>query len=121
MTLTWPCSALPQPRAFRKDGFYLKQPLNCQFFIPFICHEKLQIRAAMLTRVNGSITDDIRNDLLNFRSQTCSLQVDRVASFHCLEQVSANLRKRQRSALAYSPLGKQRQKELRWQKCLKHN
>lgn len=60
--------------------------------------------------------DNIRNDLFNFRSQTCSLQVDRIASFHRLEQVSANLRKRKRSGLTYSPLGKQRQKELRWQK-----
>lgn len=65
----------------------------------------------MLTRLNRRITDNIRNDLLNTSSQTCSLQVDRVASFHRLEQVSANLRKWQRPALAYSPLGKQRQKE----------
>lgn len=74
----------------------------------------------MLTRVNGRITDNVRNDLLNVRSQTCSLQVDRVASFHRLEQVSANLGNRQRSALTYNTLGKQRQKELRWQKCLKY-
>lgn len=75
----------------------------------------------MLTWVNRRITDNIRNDLLNFRSQTCSLQVDRIASFHRPEQVSANLSKRKRSGLTDSPLGKQRKRKLRWQECLKYN
>lgn len=125
MILALACCALPQPRAFQKWWVLPKKSSwSVRFSFPSPvchCHEKLQVRAAMLTWVNGRITDNIRNYLLNFGRQTCSLQVDRVASFHRLEQVSANLRKTQRSALTYSPLGKQRQKELRWQKCLKYN
>lgn len=69
------------------------------------CHKKLQEWAALLTRVDGRTTDNLGNDLLNFRSQTSSLQVDRVASSHCLEQVGTDLIKRQRPALTDSPLG----------------
>lgn len=104
--------------AFQKWQVLPKEAAVSFSFPPSVCycHKKLHVTAAMLTRVNGRISDNIRNDLSSFRSQTCSLQVDRVASFHRLDQVSANLRKGQRSALAYSPLGKQKQKESTWQK-----
>lgn len=75
----------------------------------------------MLTGVDGRITDNVRNHLLNVGSQTCALQVQRVASFQRLEQVRADLRNRQRPRLADGALGKHRQKELRWQERLKYN
>lgn len=78
--------------------------------------ERVQVRAAMLTWVNGRVADDVPDELLNRRSQTRPLQAHGVASSQGLAQVSANHSQRQRPALTYGPLGKQRHKGSTWRK-----
>lgn len=84
-------------------------------------NEEAQGRAVVLTGVNGRAADNVPNDLLNCRSQTCPLQAHRVASSQGLAQVSAHHSQGQRSALTYGPLGKQRHKGFTWRKCRSQN
>lgn len=45
---------------------------------------RLQTRVVVITWVDGRVSDNISNNLLNLWSQACSLHIDWVASFHRL-------------------------------------
>lgn len=72
---------------------------------------RLQTRVTVITWVDGRVSDNISNHLLNLWSQACSLRIQWASSFHRLGQVHAHFSERQNPALSYPDLEKQEQSD----------